>query len=545
MQAPTAPLHAALASIEQEGIESEREQLLLWLIRSRFEVSTADSYEYVLPPGFELLDVRVDAAIVAQSREQVAAIYILTSESASDLRERAKALEQAFNVHGSPERELARSSARLRSILDGVATTQTDDVVRVILCVTTTTLKAIERSRIERIAPGSVVQIEVLDAGHLNALARAAVVGDRNVPDVVIKISEKNLLRVQVGNELGVVLPVYATAIADWPGIDDRTLFDLNVRHALGINRVRKSLDKALTDPNSGSEFIAYHNGITAVCDEFVLAKGELVVKGLSVVNGAQSVVAIRANQEALAPSIQLLLKLVQAPSNSELARSIAIRSNTQNPVTSRNLRALDDVQERLTRELAPLGYIYVARPDQATPSDSHVIRNDDVAQLLCSMYVRKPHLAVKRQVLFENPLYSEIFPLHLDPARVIFAHLTRQVVQQMRPEVPIAYQRAWALTALTIFYMTSEAMRADPAFSGTLTEPRTWIQPPEALKVSIEPYVRAACAALQKRAEDFDRDTAEDRDDFRVAFKQQRTLAELGAQAAKIWKQTSRRYDQ
>lgn len=534
-QVSPSPLQEALDRIGEEGVATERERRLLWLIRNRFGVGTADSYEYVFAEGFSLFGVTVDAALVSEDRDALVVVYILEGDSASELHTRVKNLSAEFSEHDAAEKELARTSFQLRSILQLVLSTDAAEIVRLVLCVATASLKPAEQNRIVNSSNGSV-SVEVVDAKHLEALARALETGDRRVPDVRVSVAKSNVLSVPVGDQNGIVFPVRATEIAQWPGIQDRTLFDLNVRHALGINRVRKSLDKALTDPESATEFIAYHNGITAVCDSFVVDDEEIRIEGLSVVNGAQSVVAIHANESNLDSRVRLLMKLIEAPRESELARSIAIRSNTQNPVTSRNLRALDDVQSRISQELAQFGYFYSVRPDQESPAGPMVIRNDDAAQLLCSMYVQKPWLAVKRQLLFEAPLYGEIFPTDLDPARIVFAHLTRQAIQDAHPDVPERYRKAWALTALTLFYMTAEAIRSDPHFSKKLEDPQEAIRQPENLRAQLSDYVDAACSVLVHRAQKADQESQEG-DDFRVAFKHSRTLTELAAQTAKAWK--------
>src|SRR5439155_5869418 len=47
------------------------------------------------------------------------------------------------------------------------------------------------------------------------------------------------------GNDI-MIAAVKATDVVNWPGIDDRSLFDLNVRRELSPNRVRKELDGAI-----------------------------------------------------------------------------------------------------------------------------------------------------------------------------------------------------------------------------------------------------------------------------------------------------------
>ena len=72
------------------------------------------------------------------------------------------------------------------------------------------------------------------------------------------------------------------------PGIVDGRLFRKNVRQSLGPNnKVNRSLRSTINGERV-NDFFFYHNGITAICNSATVdkAKGELTVRGLSVVNG-------------------------------------------------------------------------------------------------------------------------------------------------------------------------------------------------------------------------------------------------------------------
>lgn len=530
-------LQAALDKVASEGIETEREQLVLWLIRSRFDIGDADSYASILYDRELFPDTEVDAVLVTTRRDLVSPVYVVYGETAGVLEQRVSALADALREDDAPESTLSKKNSRLRALFDPASDRRVSgDITRLFQGVCRQDLTQARRTNISR-SVQDVADIEIIDSRFITALADAE--QNPNVmPEVSIEVDPKRVLDLGMQTD-ALVTPVSAEQIAKWPGIADRTLFDLNVRFGLGMNRVRRSLDKALQDKESADNFIAYHNGITAVCSDYHLTKDQLVVEGLSVVNGAQTVVAIHSNEESLAPGVRVLLKLVKAEPEHELATNIAIRSNTQNPVTSRSLRALDKVQERLEREIpASYGYIYTRRPGGEPPRE-RVINNDDVAQLLCSIYVRKPALAVKRQSLFEEPLYSEIFPSDINPARVMFAHLLRETVEENKSLAPNVYQKAWALTALTVVNMTSEAMRDDALALKTLLDPAELVSDPARVHDLVSPFVEAACQTLHDRANEHQ--SSEVLDDFKVAFKQTRTLSDLATRASKRYRAMQR----
>lgn len=529
-------LEAVLDPIKSEGVESEDERLLLWLIRTLYDVSPADSYASILRADEDMPEALrdVDAAVVSTSRELLTPVYVLLADDPKTLINRAKRVVAALIEEPDAERKLSRRSAQLRSVFEDALSSRLE-VSRVLNCICRAPLTTVQAGQLRRLVKDTSIEIEVHDIGYLNSLAAAELQGAAWVPEVQIDVPPEGVLNLTLKSGRGLMVPVSATAVARWPGVEDRTLFDLNVRHALGKNRVRRSLDEALSDAEAAADFIAYHNGITAVCRSYEVGKDHVRVEGLSVVNGAQSVVAVHANAERLDPEIKILLKLVEAPYDSELSRNIAIRSNTQNPVTSRNLRALDPVQLRLEREVAEFGYVYVVRPDSQTSSTDRLIQNDDAAQLLCSTYVRKPALAVKRQVLFELPQYSEIFSPATTGARVVFVYLLRKAVEEVKETVPADYRRAWALTSLTLVWMTSEAMRSDPHASTILLEPDAHVRNPRELEAILGRFAGAARAVLVERHQRFE-ETGDD-DDFKVEFKQTRTLTDLGARAVRSWR--------
>jgi hypothetical protein len=113
--------------------------------------------------------------------------------------------------------------------------------------------------------------------------------------------------------------------------------------------------------------------------------------------------------------------------------------------------------------------------------------------------------------------------------------------VEAAKAAVPDTYQRAWALSSLALVFMTSEAMRSDKIFGSTLSHPAEEIRSVEQLRRDMIPFVNAACAVLHSRREGYASSSADDFDDFKVAFKQTRTLHELGSRAAQEYRRISR----
>ncbi|MDE2987045.1 MAG: AIPR family protein, partial [Chloroflexota bacterium] len=117
---------------------------------------------------------------------------------------------------------------------------------------------------------------------------------------VCVPVSKSERLLVQASDYRTSVAAVRAQDIVQWPGIEDRSLFNLNVRRQLPANRVRSALDRATTRQIEHDRFLASHNGITVICRLLEVEADRIVMHDPSVVNGAQSIIAFFDNQDAL-----------------------------------------------------------------------------------------------------------------------------------------------------------------------------------------------------------------------------------------------------
>ena len=330
------------------------------------------------------------------------------------------------------------------------------------------------------------------------------------------------------------VCAVAATAIAGWPGIASRLLFDVNVRGQLRPNRVRQGLDRAIRTPADHRNFVAYHNGITVICGDIdASSPSALTIENIAVVNGTQSVIAFYDNRSDLTSALKVVVKFIALSPESLIARQVAIRSNTQTPVNDRNLRALDGHQLRLVKEFEEEfpGVAYETRPEYTAKSTGKVIPNDKAAQLLCALYSQKPWLAVKRLQLFSSDVYPTVFTPETMAAHVVVADLVRSRVELAKSSFPLEYRSAWRLTALVAVFLVGQLLRADDALASILCEPRAALKNPTTTE-SIDRLIRHAVGDLKVRHESF---VAEERyDDFKVDFKNETKLREL-AQAARV----------
>jgi hypothetical protein len=340
----------------------------------------------------------------------------------------------------------------------------------------------------------------------------------------------------QTGTGKLVVAEVRANEIARWKGIDDRSLFGLNVRGDLGPNRLRVDLERAIRDPSDRSNFLAYHNGITVLCGKIDPNPVELLITDLSVVNGAQSVLAFRLNEENLTDDMTVLVKFVEAPEADPIfATEVARRSNSQTAVNARNLRANDGRQRTLIDQFRRdfPQYSYITKPDATKQPAGEQIKNDDAAQLLCAVYNERPWLAVKRIELFREPNYALIFNARVTAAHIVLVFRMRTKVEDARDKFPEAYRRSWRLTALIATYLTGQAMRSDPGTEEWLRDPSRVAKQDGEIDAQLNRAVLTAAETMtywhQQRIEEFGFD------DFKVDFKRENIARSLTKLMSKI----------
>lgn len=328
-----------------------------------------------------------------------------------------------------------------------------------------------------------------------------------------------------------VVGEVRAADLAQWDGIEDRTLFGLNVRGELRQNRVRTGLDKAMATPSEHDDFIAFHNGLTVLCHEVDDSDPAVLrVRDVSVVNGAQSLLAFKRNERALdGTSLRVIVKFVTyTEDRAAFATEVARRSNTQTAVNPRNLRANEPRQAALAEEFNAYGGVtYLTKPDATHRPTGEAIQNDDAAQWLCALYLGRPWLAVKRTELFRTPNYERIFSREVGAAHILLAKRVYDASQRCKPSMPKPYQHAWRLTTVMAVYLAGVVMHNDTSLAGWLEQPATAVGR-EDLPGALDEVMARVAEILHlhhAQQEDFGYD------DFKVDFKREdtaRNLAEL-----------------
>ncbi len=204
----------------------------------------------------------------------------------------------------------------------------------------------------------------------------------------------------------------------------DKALYAKNIRTFLGkTTDVNKSIQETLLA--NPEQFVYLNNGVTALCQEIDpkengAAGKKLKVKGISVINGAQTIASsakfVQDNPTHNISAAHVLLTLIKADGDSEFGKAVTRARNHQNPVLLANFAALDDEQERLRCELAVLGLHYAYKAEGADGAyDAKRIRIDEAAHALALMQA-DPRFSIW---LKKEP--SQLLDTQRDPYKALF----------------------------------------------------------------------------------------------------------------------------
>ncbi len=198
-------------------------------------------------------------------------------------------------------------------------------------------------------------------------------------------------------------------------------LLKQNVRDFLGFSKsVNQAIKSTLLDSSKRDDFFFLNNGITMVCEKIDYASGTDTVRAklsnVQIINGGQTSKTIQnvveENPEINFSDTFVLVRVYQIDMSkeNEFVNAITTATNSQNAIYVKDLKANDEVQQKIENGLKQYNVDYLRRRDQrrARPQD---IRMDMAAEVLLSCILQKPEDAKYRKALhFTQEYYFYIF---------------------------------------------------------------------------------------------------------------------------------------
>lgn len=222
-------------------------------------------------------------------------------------------------------------------------------------------------------------------------------------------------------------------------------LFSANVRGYLGSRKSDSNINngiKATAETDSG-HFWVFNNGITALVHDFDFIESEkkLKIKGISIVNGAQTTGAIGSLKSQ--PNERAIVQARFVKCNSiDTIKHIIEYNNRQNPVEASDFRSNDPIQRRLRDEFNSIpnaAYLGGRRggDKDAISRPSNVLPSDTVAQALAAFH-QNPGVAYnqKTEIWISDTLYSQYFSEQTHADHILFAYSLLRSIEEKKNDL-------------------------------------------------------------------------------------------------------------
>jgi len=305
-------------------------------------------------------------------------------------------------------------------------------------------LKTVEHTAKNAIATNfPTIQLEDVIAVEVGSDTQKEWYSEHQTPILVTDAFE---LEVAGGYETnGTDWKAYATTVpASWIHeifqLHKAKLFSANLRDYLGSKVNDKNINHQIkvTASQDGGHFWAFNNGLTALVNGIDLKRKDgkiaVKVKGLSIVNGAQTTGAIGSLPAPPPPSSQVQIRFIQC-TQPDTVRDIIIANNSQNRLEVSDFRSNDAIQKRLKKEFETIpdaeyrgrrgGY------DDAVKPPKNLLPSDACVQALAIMH-QQPVVAYnqKSQVWTEDHLYNRYFSEQTHATHIVFSYALMRAVE-------------------------------------------------------------------------------------------------------------------
>jgi hypothetical protein len=252
---------------------------------------------------------------------------------------------------------------------------------------------------------------------------------DGDIRALIVNIDARDLIRIVLDNDTirnNADLEDY-TVLKSYQILEDA--FEDNIRLYLKqrskINRNIK--ETALS--NEAHRFFYFNNGVTITCNSFSYPKtmrsAIIEIQNLQVVNGSQTIHALYdafRNNPNNFETLDILCRIYQT-NNDELSNRIAEFTNSQNPVSSRDIRSIDYIQQKLEKEFEAKGYYYERKRRQYSGQEKKLrIDAEKTGQVLLALFNEMPAEAKNKKRIIFAEKYEDIFNDNLTADKVLLA---------------------------------------------------------------------------------------------------------------------------
>jgi AIPR protein len=259
------------------------------------------------------------------------------------------------------------------------------------------------------------------------------------------------------------VFTAFASDLVKMSGIEDASLFQQNVRLALGSTKVNKAIKKSILDPNEHVKFQLYHNGITIICDSAKHENDKIVINDYVVVNGAQSISTLYNQRKNITEDLKILTKIIKLNTNDvSLVKKITTNSNNQNAIKPRDLQSNQTIQQRLKKEFESIdGYEFAVKRGEIL-DEGKVISNEDAGRMLLTFDLNEPWNSHQKSQIFDE-YYSKIFGRpEINAQRIILVYEILSIIEEQLDQITHKQYAYYSATKYFLLYIISKVMQDD-----------------------------------------------------------------------------------
>lgn len=268
----------------------------------------------------------------------------------------------------------------------------------------------------------------------------------------ILVTDEFDLLVTGGFEESGDKWEAYCTSVgADWlHGLFanyQTKLFSANVRDYLGSIRSSKNINNNIkeTAQELPKRFWAYNNGLTFLVNDFQVKQQpdgtHLIIRGISIVNGAQTTGALGAVSAEPLADARVLARFVKC-SDSDVVRDVIRYNNSQNQVEAADFRSNDVVQERLRKEFSLVPESEYRGGRRGSERDiiarsANLLPSNTVAQALAAFH-GQPNVAYNERgrIWQEDGTYSRFFSEKTTARHILLAYSLVKVIEESKLQI-------------------------------------------------------------------------------------------------------------
>nr|WP_246226866.1 AIPR family protein [Rathayibacter agropyri] len=222
-------------------------------------------------------------------------------------------------------------------------------------------------------------------------------------------------------------------------------LFSANVRDYLGSRNSDANINNGIkqTAESEPGDFAVYNNGITALVLSYSVgrrsrASRKLTVRGLSIVNGAQTTGSLGSLPSRPDEGLLVPIRFIKS-SDSQLLEKIVRFNNSQNRVQAADFRSGDEVQSRLRSEFAQLKGVSYDGGRRGGASDAmkrsrSAIPHYTAGQVLTAFNGDSVTAYDKKsEIWVDDKLYSSVFGERTTARGILFSYSLYEAISSRR----------------------------------------------------------------------------------------------------------------